>query len=186
MCGTRAPTARPTWSRSTSGTCAARWAGTSWRPYGAPDTGSPVAADRPRFWARLSLRARLILLGAGGPPDDPQTVVVARPLSTVHESIAVVRDALLIPYPLIILVLVLLARRVVGAALRPVEELRVGAERIRGEGRTDRLPVPRTEDEIHRLAVTLNDMLDRLAAARARQRAFVADAAHELRSPLTN
>jgi len=121
-----------------------------------------------------------------GPPDDPQTVVVARPLSTVHESIAVVRTALLITYPLIIGVLVLLAHRVVRAALRPVEELRAGAERIRGEGRSDRLPVPHTEDEIHRLAVTLNDMLDRLAAARARQRAFVADAAHELRSPLTN
>jgi signal transduction histidine kinase len=48
------------------------------------------------------------------------------------------------------------------------------------------LPVPGTRDEIQRLAVTLNGMLDRLAAARARQRAFVADAAHELRSPLTN
>jgi signal transduction histidine kinase len=46
--------------------------------------------------------------------------------------------------------------------------------------------VPDSHDEIYRLAVTLNDMLDRLAAARARQRAFVADAAHELRSPLAN
>jgi signal transduction histidine kinase len=46
--------------------------------------------------------------------------------------------------------------------------------------------VPDSSDEIHRLAVTLNDMLRRLEAARARQRAFVADAAHELRSPLTN
>ena len=46
--------------------------------------------------------------------------------------------------------------------------------------------MPDSRDEIHRLAVTLNGMLDRLEAARARQRAFVADAAHELRSPLTN
>ena len=45
---------------------------------------------------------------------------------------------------------------------------------------------PRRADEIHRLAVTLNGMLDRLESARVRQRAFVADAAHELRSPLTN
>jgi signal transduction histidine kinase len=50
----------------------------------------------------------------------------------------------------------------------------------------DRLPVPKSDDEISRLAVTLNGMLDRLAAARDRQRAFVADAAHELRSPLAN
>jgi signal transduction histidine kinase len=75
---------------------------------------------------------------------------------------------------------------VVAAALGPVEALRTGAERITGEGGTDRLPVPDGRDEIHRLAVTLNGMLDRLAAARARQRAFVADAAHELRSPLAN
>jgi signal transduction histidine kinase len=75
---------------------------------------------------------------------------------------------------------------VVGAALRPVEELRTGAETITGGGSSDRLPVPNSQDEIHRLAVTLNDMLDRLARARARQRAFVADAAHELRSPLAN
>ena len=64
--------------------------------------------------------------------------------------------------------------------------MRAGAESITGAGarRTDRLPVPASHDEIQRLAVTLNDMLDRLAAARAKQRAFVADAAHELRSPL--
>jgi signal transduction histidine kinase len=87
-------------------------------------------------------------------------------------------------YPALVLLLAALAWRVVGAALRPVEGLRAGAESITGAGRADRLPVPASADEIHRLAVTLNGMLDRLAAARARQRAFVADAAHELRSPL--
>jgi signal transduction histidine kinase len=121
-----------------------------------------------------------------GPPDDPQTVIVARPVSSVRESVNVVRTALLITYPLLIAVLALFAWRVVGAALRPVEELRTGAETITGGGSSDRLPVPNSQDEIHRLAVTLNDMLDRLARARARQRAFVADAAHELRSPLAN
>jgi signal transduction histidine kinase len=125
-----------------------------------------------------------------GTADDPKTVIVARPVSSVRESVAVVRTALLITYPLLIAVLAVLARRVVGAALRPVEELRAGAETITGgntgSARSDRLPVPGTHDEIQRLAVTLNDMLDRLAAARARQRSFVADAAHELRSPLAN
>ncbi|MBC9007124.1 histidine kinase dimerization/phospho-acceptor domain-containing protein, partial [Micromonospora aurantiaca (nom. illeg.)] len=70
--------------------------------------------------------------------------------------------------------------------LRPVEQLRSGAAEITGRAGAERLPVPAGQDEIHRLAVTLNDMLDRLAASRDRQRAFVADAAHELRSPLTN
>jgi signal transduction histidine kinase len=141
-----------------------------------------------------------------GPAADPQTVIVARPISTVRESVVVVRTVLLIAYPLLIAVLALLARRVVGVALRPVEQLRAGAaaitagtldeaatRRSAAEGARpapglagDRLPVPDSQDEIHRLAVTLNDMLDRLSAARARQRAFVADAAHELRSPLAN
>jgi signal transduction histidine kinase len=121
-----------------------------------------------------------------GTAADPQTVIVARPVSSIRESVAFVRTALLITYPLLIVVLAVLARRVVGAALRPVEELRTGAEAITGSASGGQLPVPGTHDEIQRLAVTLNDMLDRLAAARARQRAFVADAAHELRSPLAN
>jgi signal transduction histidine kinase len=47
-----------------------------------------------------------------------------------------------------------------------------------------RLPLPVAEDEVHRLGVTLNDMLGRLERARDRERAFVSDASHELRSPL--
>ena len=70
-------------------------------------------------------------------------------------------------YPLLLAVLALIAWRVIGAALRPVEELRSAAERISGSGRDERLPVPASGDEIHALAVTLNSMLDRLAAARA-------------------
>src|SRR5204863_6744912 len=75
---------------------------------------------------------------------------------------------------------------VIGWTLRPVEELRRGAEVITGLGGSRRLPLPAARDEVHRLAVTLNDMLTRLESASARQRAFVADAAHELRSPLAS
>ena len=89
-------------------------------------------------------------------------------------------------YPLLLVVLALIASRVIAAALRPVEELRAAAERISDAGQDTRLPVPESRDEIHDLALTLNSMLDRLGAARARQRSFVADAAHELRSPLAS
>jgi signal transduction histidine kinase len=116
----------------------------------------------------------------------PDTVVVGRPVAEVYQSMGVLRGHLLVVYPMIVLLLAVVGWRVVGAVLRPVEELRAGAESITGAGarRADRLPVPASHDEIQRLAVTLNDMLDRLGAARAKQRAFVADAAHELRSPL--
>ena len=121
-----------------------------------------------------------------GPADDPQTVIVARPLAELQQSVGLLRTALIVAYPLLLLVLAALAWRVVGAALRPVDALRAGAAAITGGDGGDRLPVPGPRDEIHRLALTLNDMLDRLAAARTRQRDFVADAAHELRSPLAN
>jgi signal transduction histidine kinase len=123
---------------------------------------------------------------AAGPPNDPQTVLVGRSMSDVLKGIHALRATLLIVFPLLVLGLAAVAWRVIGATLRPVETLRTGAEEITGAGQSGRLPVPAGEDEIHRLAVTLNGMLDRLDRGRARQREFVADAAHELRSPLTN
>jgi len=75
---------------------------------------------------------------------------------------------------------------VIGGALRPITELRKGAQEISTAVGPQRLPVPQTRDEVHSLAVTLNDMLSRLEAAEDRQRAFVSDTAHELRSPLAS
>ncbi len=117
---------------------------------------------------------------------DARTVVVAQQFDDIIDSQHVLRTTLLVTYPLLLLVLALIASRVIAAALRPVEALRSTAERISGAGQETRLPVPESRDEIHDLAVTLNSMLDRLAAGRARQRSFVADAAHELRSPLAS
>jgi signal transduction histidine kinase len=113
-------------------------------------------------------------------------VVVAQRVDDIHDSQEILGRTLLVTYPLLLLVLALIAWRVVGAALRPVEMLRNTAERISGTGQDERLPVTASQDEVHDLAVTLNSMLDRLEASRTRQRVFVADAAHELRSPLTS
>jgi signal transduction histidine kinase len=121
-----------------------------------------------------------------GPGTDPQTVIVARSMVDSLRGIGALRTLLLIVFPLLIAVAAAVAWRVLGATLRPVESLRRGAEEITGAGGSARLPVPEGDDEIHRLAVTLNGMLDRLEAGRARQREFVGDAAHELRSPLAN
>ncbi|WP_285787675.1 ATP-binding protein [Micromonospora sp. NBRC 101691] len=121
-----------------------------------------------------------------GTPTDPLTVLVGKSMADVNQGAKVVRFVLLVGIPLLVVILGGVTWRVVGATLRPVEALRSGAEEITGRANGGRLPVPASQDEIHRLAVTLNDMLARLEAARARQRAFLADAAHELRSPLTN
>ncbi|MBA3524689.1 MAG: HAMP domain-containing protein, partial [Geodermatophilaceae bacterium] len=121
-----------------------------------------------------------------GPAGDRQTVVVAVPAGEIEESVRVVAGGLLVGYAILLTAAVALAWRLVSATLRPVTALREGAEEITGTGSRATLPVPAVRDEIHELAVTLNGMLARLDAARGRQRAFVADAAHELRSPLTS
>ena len=147
-----------------------------------PDgAGRVIPGDR----IGLAGEARVVAVEAGR-PGDPVRVLVARSTADVTQGVHVLRVTLLIAFPLLVALLGAVAWRVVGAALRPVEALRTGAEDITGGARPGRLPVPDSGDEIHRLAVTLNGMLQRLDAARARQRAFVADAAHELRSPLTN
>ncbi len=140
----------------------------------------------------LSGPLRVVVVPAG-PADDPQTVIVARSAADVRHSVAVVTVALIVAYPLLVTAMAVVGWRVAGAVLRPVEALRAGAEQITAggvarpqAGAGSRVPVPPSRDEIHRLAVTLNRMLDRLATAQARQRAFVADAAHELRSPITS
>ncbi|MEV6597799.1 ATP-binding protein [Actinoplanes sp. NPDC051346] len=143
--------------------------------------GRPIPGSRIGFEGEV----RVVALTAG-PPDGRVTVLVARPTDELTQSVHLLRITLLVTFPPLVALLALVAWRVVGAALRPVEALRAGAEDITGGARPGRLPVPDSGDEIHRLAVTLNDMLHRLEAARARQRSFVADAAHELRSPLTN
>jgi len=116
-----------------------------------------------------------------------RVILVGASTHLVEESTETIGDFLLVAYPLLVALLTALAWLVVGWTLRPVEALRRGADMISAGGSSvGQLPVPDGDDEVHRLAVTLNDMLDRLAAGRARQRAFIADAAHELRSPITS
>ncbi len=132
----------------------------------------------------LDGQARVVMVTAG-PPSAPVRVLVARSTDDLNQGVHILRITLLIAFPLLVGMLAAIKWRILGAALRPVDALRAGAEEITGGTRHGRLPVPESRDEIYRLAVTLNGMLHRLDAARARQRAFVADAAHELRSPLT-
>jgi heavy metal sensor kinase len=70
-------------------------------------------------------------------------------------------------------------------ALEPVDQIAASARTISERNLSRRLPVPQTDDELHRLSVTLNRMLDRLEGAFARVVRFTADASHELRTPIS-
>jgi len=116
--------------------------------------------------------------------DEPVTVVASVPLTEVQGVLDALRVALAVVVPLLTVALGVVVWLILGRALRPVEELRRGAAQVASSGGPGSLPVPARDDELGALARTLNSMLDRLEAGAARQRAFVADAAHELRSPL--
>jgi signal transduction histidine kinase len=153
-----------------------------------PELAKALAGERvpiPGARAGLSGTLRVVAVKAG-PSSAARSVLVAVPVTDIEQSQRVLRTTLLLAYPPLVVIMALIAWRVIGSTLRPVETLRSGAARISGSDQDERLAVPQSADEIHALALTLNDMLERLAAARRRQRAFVADAAHELRSPLTS
>ncbi len=117
--------------------------------------------------------------------DGEATVLVGRALDGADEATRALLGYLAVGVPLLLALVGLVAWRLVGRALAPVAAMTAGARAINATGTEQRLPEPDADDEIGDLARTLNAMLDRLAAARDRLSAFVADAAHELRSPVS-
>jgi signal transduction histidine kinase len=120
------------------------------------------------------------------PADDGQLVIAAVPFSEASGSLKVVARALVIFTPVLFLAFTWAIWLVTGSTLRPIAALRRGAARVTATGLPSDLPVPEARDEVRLLALTLNDMLSRLAAAQQRQRALVSDTAHELRSPIAS
>jgi len=145
--------------------------------------GGPITLSGSAFGVLGSVRVVARTTESGGASS---TVLVATPSSDIDNAVRVVRLSLIVGFAVLLILLAEVAWRLIGATLRPVEALRVGAERITGTHSAETLPLPNSADEIRRLAETLNDMLGRLESSRLRQRAFVADAAHELRSPLAS
>ncbi len=111
-------------------------------------------------------------------------LVVGRSLDEVGKAINRLHVALLVGGPLVVAAAGAGAWLLAGLALRPVERLRAEAAAISREHPDRRLAEPGTRDEVARLAVTFNALLDRLHAALVHQRQFVADASHGLRTPL--
>jgi signal transduction histidine kinase len=134
------------------------------RPYGLPDT------------VRVATAAT----------RDGGTVIAAVAYNQVGESLATLTRALLIGTPLLLALLAAASWLIAGSTLRPITELRRGAQDVTRTGRPRALPVPEARDEVRNLALTLNDMLSRLGAAQERQRGLISDTAHELRSPIAS
>jgi signal transduction histidine kinase len=115
-----------------------------------------------------------------------RTIVVALSLAPVDEAVQSARSLLLEVLPVGLLLTALVTWLGVGRALAPVERIRRQVATIGAGDLSKRVPLSSARDEVHRLGETMNSMLERLEASASRQRRFVADASHELRSPLAN
>ncbi|MFE5024022.1 sensor histidine kinase [Streptomyces sp. NPDC056656] len=121
-----------------------------------------------------------------GTRSNPVTVYAAVATEDVDNSVARLTSGLAIGVPLAVTALTVVAWLLTGRALRPVEALRAQTAEITASDLSRRLDVPPSADALGRLATTLNDLLARLETSTQKQRQFIADAAHELRSPLSS
>jgi two-component system OmpR family sensor kinase len=147
-----------------------------------------AAARAPTFVSRgplpgLSGGARLLAVPVATPAGK-RIVVVGTSTEDRDDATDDLLQLLFVALPAALILASIAAYFLAAAALRPVEAMRARAAEISTAAPEERLPVPATRDEVARLGETLNEMLARIGDAMARERAFVADAGHELRTPL--
>ncbi|ROS28446.1 signal transduction histidine kinase [Rathayibacter sp. PhB127] len=116
--------------------------------------------------------------------DDGALLVVGVPDEGRAEALATTAGLLAVAVPLLVAFVAIVCWIVVGRALRPVDRMRAEADAVTAAALYRRVAEPGSGDEIDRLAQTLNRMLGRLEDGQERQRRFVSDASHELRSPV--
>ena len=126
----------------------------------------------------------LVVAGGFSSGNGPGVVLVASSLAPAEAAVNALEPLLWIGYPITLAAVGVTVWVLTGWALRPVDAMREQADAISAAALASRLPVPASRDEIRRLADTLNRMLERLESASLRQRRFVADASHELKTPL--
>jgi signal transduction histidine kinase len=117
--------------------------------------------------------------------DQAYVVLVAEPLEVQTDTLRTVGLLLLAASPLLIALVGVAVWVLVGQSLNTVERIRRQVAEIDGQRLSGRVEVPPTGDEIAALAVTMNEMLDKLEHSDTTHRAFFSDASHELRSPLS-
>ncbi len=129
---------------------------------------------------------RVAALSVTTPGGQPVTVYAGTSLATADKAVSGVRGAMLAGLAPLLALVAAVTWLVTRRALRPVEAIRAELAEIVDGDLSRRVPEPAARDEIARLAATTNVTLSALESAAHRQRRFIADAAHELRSPIAS
>jgi hypothetical protein len=136
------------------------------------------------FTTEMAGRRLRILVSSLPLPSGRALVAVGTHTAIADDAIERVQAALIVMGPLATAGAGVAAWFLAAAALRPVEQMRREAAAISEHDPARRLAVPATRDEVAALGTTMNHLLDRLHVALERDRRFMADAGHELRTPL--
>jgi two-component system OmpR family sensor kinase len=131
-------------------------------------------------------RHRLAIQRVALPDHKAQYIVlVGSSLEPIDEELEALRETLAYIVPVALLLAGLAGWFLAHRSLAPVAAMAARAQRIGGDDTGGRLPVANPRDELGCLAVTFNDLLGRLESSMKQQRQFMADASHELRTPIT-
>jgi signal transduction histidine kinase len=144
----------------------------------------PLSTTPSAFWSQGDLRMVSVPLFANGKLQ----ILLQLGVSThaLDQSLARLWNSLFfIGVPLTLLFAGAGGWWLAGRAFDPINKIVVAAQKMGAERLGERLPVPEADDELGRLSTTLNEMLNRLEGAFKSQERFVADASHELKTPIT-
>lgn len=112
-------------------------------------------------------------------------LLVAIPLEESEIVLQNLKKALIISFPIILIILFLVTRYIAGKSISPINNVILTANRITRENLNERIKLPENKDEIYKLILTINELLDRLEDNLLREKQFTSDASHELRTPLS-
>ncbi len=129
----------------------------------------------------VTFRVRTFTIPFGG---QEYLVQIARPMEKLQEEIVDLVIAIAVGLIVFTLALVLLGYLVAGKILQPIAEINALAREISDKTLDKRIPLPVTHDELYRLSSSLNRMFDRLQFSFNRQKEFIANASHELKTPI--
>ena len=112
-------------------------------------------------------------------------LLVAMSLEDAKMVLHNLSQILILTYPLILLVLFVIARLIAGRSIKPINSIIRTSNIITRDNLKSRIPLPQNKDELYTLSQTINNLLDRIENTIEREKQFASDASHELRTPLT-